>query len=88
MYKNTVTGLYEGKCMKFVSPIDTTANANTSEYEYMYALEARRDNTLCGRSGRLYEKGRNPNIYIDFAAYTEEPDIKKKLWAKNKPTRL
>ena len=87
MYKNTVTGLYEGKCMKFIKPNISDDNGD-GEYEYMYSMDARRDETMCGRSGRLYEKGRNPNVFIDFTAYTEEPDIKNKLWAKNKPTRL
>lgn len=73
--------------MKFIKPNISDDNGD-GEYEYMYSMDARRDETMCGRSGRLYENGRNPNVFIDFTAYTEEPDIKNKLWAKNKPTRL
>ena len=49
-------GNYYGKCIKF-----TRLSPSTTEYDYVTTEDARTDESMCGKSGKKFEKCANNN---------------------------
>lgn len=53
-------GNYHGKCIKF-----STTDKMTGEFDYLFSVNARQDENLCGSAGKYYENCTTKSLVTD-----------------------